>query len=96
MARVLEFTGALGSLFYYIPTVPQVNGIIVGTPTQINDNTTTSILLDFSDNTLFAGLSLTCQPDGSDVAVDVISCSLPEGSRVKMYGISEIVAKSIT
>jgi hypothetical protein len=56
VARVLEFTGALGSLFYYIPTVPQVNGIIVGTPTQINDNTTTSILLDFSDNTLFTGL----------------------------------------
>lgn len=56
VARVLEFTGALGALFYYIPTIPQVNGIIVGTPTQINDNTTTSILLDFSDNTLFTGL----------------------------------------
>lgn len=57
VARVLEFTGALGSQFYYIPTIPQVNGIIVGTSTQINDNTTTSILLDFADNTLFTGLS---------------------------------------
>lgn len=56
VARVLEFTGALGALFYYIPTIPQVDGIIVGTATQINDNTTTAILLDFSDNTLFTGL----------------------------------------
>jgi hypothetical protein len=57
VARILEFTGADGSYFFYIPTVPQINGQIVGTATQINDNVTTSILLDFSDNTLFAGLA---------------------------------------
>jgi hypothetical protein len=56
VARVLEFSGALGSLFYYIPVPAQVNGIVVSTATQINDNTTTSILLDFSDNTLFASI----------------------------------------
>lgn len=57
VARILEFTGADGDYFFYIPTTPQINGQIVGTATQINDNTTTSILLDFSDNTLFAGLA---------------------------------------
>ena len=30
-----------------------VNGMVVSTATQVNDNTTTSILLDFSDNTLY-------------------------------------------
>ncbi len=56
-ARILEFTGALGSQFYYLAVPGQVNGQIVSTATQVNDNTTTSILLDFSDNSLFAGTS---------------------------------------
>jgi hypothetical protein len=56
-ARILEFTGALGSQFYYLAVPAQVNGQIVSTATQVNDNTTTSILLDFSDNSLFAGTS---------------------------------------
>jgi len=55
-ARVVEFTGALGSQFFYLPVNPQVNGITVAQATQINDNVTTSILMDFSDNSLFAGI----------------------------------------
>jgi hypothetical protein len=55
-ARVIEFTGALGAQFFYLPVAPQAQGILVGTATQINDNTTTSILLDFADNSLFAGI----------------------------------------
>src|SRR6185312_14349916 len=35
IARILAFTGADGSYFFYIPTTPQVNGIVVGTQTQI-------------------------------------------------------------
>jgi hypothetical protein len=58
VARILSFTGAGGSQYFYIPIVPQVNGQIVGTATQINDNTTTSITLDFGDNTLFSGLGI--------------------------------------
>ena len=53
VARILAFTGASGSFFFYIPTIPQVNGQIVGTATQINDNTSTSLLADFGDATLF-------------------------------------------
>lgn len=57
VARIIEFTGADGAYFFYIPATPQINGQIVGTATQINDNTTTEVTLDFSDNTLFAGLA---------------------------------------
>ena len=52
-ARILQFTGALGAFFFYIPVPAMVNGMVVSTATQVNDNTTTSILLDFSDNTLY-------------------------------------------
>lgn len=57
IARILEFTGADGAYFFYLPIPSQINGQIVSTATQINDNTTTSIILDFSDNSLFAGLA---------------------------------------
>lgn len=61
VARVLEFTGASGATFFYIPAPAQVNGQVVSTATQINDNTTTTALLDFSDNTLFAGIGTSTQ-----------------------------------
>lgn len=57
VARILEFTGADGAYFFYLPIPSQINGQLVATATQINDNTTTSIVLDFSDNSLFAGLA---------------------------------------
>ena len=57
VARILAFTGASGSTFFYIASTPQVNGQFVGTSTQINDNTTTTITLDFSDRALFATAS---------------------------------------
>jgi hypothetical protein len=87
-ARILAFTGALGSLFYYIPTPAQVTGQVVSTATQINDNTTTSVVLDFSDNTLYAALG-----------INILGNNLPEqiildgalgfahfGSRLLTYG----------
>ena len=56
-ARVIEFTGALGSQFFYLPVNPQADGITVGQATQINDNTTTGgLIFDFSDNSLYAGI----------------------------------------
>ncbi len=58
VARILAFTGAGGAYFFYIPVPAQVNGQIVSTATQINDNTTTSALLDFGDNTLFQALGI--------------------------------------
>ena len=65
VARILAFTGASGSTFFYLPSTPQVNGQIVGTSTQINDNTTIAATLDFSDPTLFAGLGISIP--GNDV-----------------------------
>ena len=70
VARILAFTGAAGAYFFYIPVPAQVNGQIVSTATQINDNTTTSIVLDFSDNTLFASLGTSIP--GNDLANQVV------------------------
>lgn len=55
-ARIVLFTGAGGSQWYYIPVPAQVNGLVVSTATQINDNSTTAATLDFADNTLYAAL----------------------------------------
>lgn len=58
VARILAFTGALGATYFYIPVPAQINGQQVSTATQINDNTTTNVLLDFSDPTLFASIAI--------------------------------------
>lgn len=70
VARILEFTGADGAAFFYLPVPGQINGQIVSTATQINDNTTTSIVLDFSDNTLFAGLATSIP--GNDLLQQIV------------------------
>ena len=70
VARILEFTGADGAYFFYLPIPAQVNGQVVSTATQINDNTTTSVLLDFSDNSLFGGLG-TSEP-GNDLNAQIV------------------------
>jgi hypothetical protein len=62
--RILAFTGAQPNVpgelppFFYVPVTPQTEGQIIGTSTVINDNVTTSLILDFSDNTLFAALGI--------------------------------------
>lgn len=60
--RVFEFTGSAGSNFFYLmlpataPAPPPGKGVqAVSTATAIMDNTTTSIELDFSDLSLYAG-----------------------------------------
>lgn len=58
VARILAFTGSNGAYFFYIPVPAQINGQVISTATQINDNTTTSALLDFGDNTLFGSLGI--------------------------------------
>lgn len=58
VARILAFTGAGGSSFFYIPVPGLVNGQVVSTSTRVGDNTTTSVVLDFSDNTLYASLGI--------------------------------------
>ena len=70
VARILEFTGADGAYFFYLPIPAQVNGQVVSTATQINDNTTTSVLLDFSDNSLFGGLATSIS--GNDLIAQIV------------------------
>ncbi|MDE2099616.1 MAG: hypothetical protein KGL39_20355 [Patescibacteria group bacterium] len=74
VARILEFTGASGSSFCYLGAPPQVNGQIVGTATQINDNTTTAVLLDFSDASLFgaAGDGGATSVPGNNLAAQIV------------------------
>lgn len=59
VARILAFTGAQPNVpgvlppFFYLAVPAQLEGQVVSTGTQVNDNTTTSVLLDFSDDSLF-------------------------------------------
>jgi len=68
--RILLFTGAGGAYFFYISQPAQVNGLIVSTATQINDNTTTSVLLDFADATLYKATA--CSVPGNTLAEQVV------------------------
>ena len=70
IARILAFTGAGGEYFFYIPTAAVVSGNVVSTATQINDNTSTFALLDFSDNTLFASIGISIP--GNDLANQIV------------------------
>ncbi len=58
VARILIFTGAGGANYFYIPVTPTIGTQIVGTSMVINDNVTTSTILDFSDTTLFGGIGV--------------------------------------
>ncbi len=65
VARILCFTGAGGASFYYVSSAPSAQN---GSPGQsgalfsgnmvINDNTTTSLTVDFSDGILLAGTNV--------------------------------------
>ena len=88
IARIFQFTGAGGAYFFYLAVPAQVNGLVVSTATQINDNTTTSALLDFSDNTLFAATAVSIP--GNDLAQQVTlgpySGSFTYASRLMAWG----------
>lgn len=58
VARIIGCTGAGGDSYRYIPTTPEVGGQITGTSTVVNDNVTSSIIIDFADNTLFQGIAI--------------------------------------
>lgn len=54
--RIILFTGAAQANFFYIPPGP-AQTTLPGSSMVINDNTTTAISIDFSDNLLFSGTS---------------------------------------
>lgn len=57
-SRIIAFTGAGGSLFYYLPQKASINGQIVSTSTVVPNNTDTAVVIDFSDNTLYTALGI--------------------------------------
>jgi hypothetical protein len=70
VGRIVQFTGALGAYFYYIPVPAIINGILVSTATQIDDNTTQTIIMDFADNTLYAAQAVSMP--GNNLAAQVV------------------------
>lgn len=58
ISRVLSFSGANGSRFFMLLVPGQVNGLQVSTSTRVDDNVTTSVLLDFSDLTLLSATAI--------------------------------------
>jgi len=76
VGRILIFTGAQpdvpGELppFFYIPVPAMLEGQVVSTATQIDDNTTTSVLLDFSDDTLYAAIGVSIA--GNNIANQIV------------------------
>ena len=70
VARILQFTGAGGAYFYYIPVPAIENGLTVSTATQVNDNSTTAVLLDFSDKTLYAATAVS--KPGNNLSAQIV------------------------
>ena len=58
VARGIALTPANGSNFFYMPLPESVNGVITGTSTVINDNTSDTATLQFSDDALQVGLAI--------------------------------------
>lgn len=58
ISRILAFTEVNGGSYFYIPVPASVAGQQVSTSTVIPDNTATSILVDFSDDTLAGAISI--------------------------------------
>lgn len=87
IARILSFTGVNGADFLWIESA-QINGQTVATPTIINDNTSTSALLDFSDPTLLAaiGVSTAGNQVNNQIVIDGALGFGFYGSRIVTWG----------
>jgi hypothetical protein len=58
--RWLAFTGANGGKYFILPIAPRdpSGQFPIGTATAVPDNTTTSVILDFTDEALFDGIAI--------------------------------------
>jgi hypothetical protein len=72
--RIIAFTPAFGSSFFYVSpaVIPSVAGVspVLSLGTIINDNTTTTAILDFSDSQLVAGTPIDVQ--GNDLFNQIV------------------------
>jgi len=60
VARWFAFTGANGGNYFVLPVAPRdpTGNFLIGTSTVIPDNSTTTIVFDFTDEALFAGIAI--------------------------------------
>lgn len=58
ISRILAFTEVEGGSYFYIPVPAAVNGQQVSSSTVISDNTSTSVIVDFSDDDLSAATAI--------------------------------------
>lgn len=88
IARIILFTGAGGAYYFYISSPPQENGQLVGTSTQVNDNATTSVILDFADATLLSstGVSVSGNNIANQIVLDSAIAFGFYGSRLNAIG----------
>lgn len=102
-ARILAFTGAGGAYYFGIFTPGMIPDPITGaltpvsTSTRIPDNTTTSFTVDFSDNTLFAGLSIDI--NGSNlfrqVKLPMAAAVFAYSKRLAWWGLGNVVTNFV-
>lgn len=76
--RILSFTGANGSAFAILLVPAQVNGQQISTSTVVNDNTSTSVVIDFSDTTLLSAAATRIDVPGNNLFQQV-ALNLPNG-----------------
>lgn len=94
VGRIIICTGAQPDVpgeippFFYIPVPAQLEGQVVSTATVINDNTTTTAVLDFSDNTLYAatGVSILGNNLANQIVLDGALGFSYWDSRLTTYG----------
>jgi hypothetical protein len=58
VARIIGVTGAGGDFYFVLLETPKVGNQIVGTSTVIEDNTSTSAVIDFADTTILDGTAI--------------------------------------
>lgn len=80
-ARVLSFTGVNGGAFSMLLIPARVGGVQVSTSTVIQDNTTSSAVVDFPDTALLSGTRI--DVPGNDL-FEVFPLTTPDG--VDWYG----------
>lgn len=83
VARLISCTGANGSAFAYLDVPAQVSGQQVSTSTRINDNLSTSVVLDFSDVTLLSASASRIDIPGNNL-FEQVTLNTPRG--VGWYG----------
>lgn len=76
--RILSFTGANGSAFAILLVPAQVNGQQISTSTVVNDNTSTSVIIDFADTTLLSAAATRIDVPGNNLFQQV-ALNLPRG-----------------